>query len=65
MFYTIRIQDVTILRDNDENSMETVKDITQNLILPHALSDLIAKCENFTAAATSTEPTSAPVPEKS
>jgi hypothetical protein len=65
IFYTIRIQDVVIERDKNGNPKEKVKDITKDLMLPHAMFELIAKFENFTAPATSPEPHSTPASEKS
>jgi hypothetical protein len=58
IFYTICIQNVTIEHDKNGNPKEKVKDLTKDLMLPHAMFDLIAKFENFATPA----PTPAALP---
>ena len=51
-FYTVRIQDITIVRDKEGKPSEKVTDITKDLMLPHSMFELIAKFEGFKAAET-------------
>ena len=50
VFCTVRVENVTLKKDNEGNTVESKTELTRNLVLPQSMLGLITKFENFKPA---------------